>query len=255
MGMSRTVIDNLERVVERARAAPEGGRPPTALGDPLPWDFEGRARVLALRADTVLDLTAGAGELLEGVIGESDPETRPLVLAADRRARHLEEAHARLGDRALLLRASPQAIPFRPGAVDLALLRHRPFNARQLAALVRPGGAILTEQVHASNWRELREYFPRAAAPPDDLEENKKVLRRAGFDLIDVRAHDRPLAFDDLDHLVHTLALAPWIVPDFSIAEDVEALLALEADLEDERGIVITRSRYVLEVRRAPPLE
>ncbi len=89
----------------------------------------------------------------------------------------------------------------------------------------------------------------------DDLEENKKVFRRAGFDLIDVRAHDRPVVFAGLEHLVHMLAVAPWVVPDFVIAEDAEALFALETDLEDERGIVITRSRYVLEVRRAPLLE
>ena len=110
------------------------------------------------------------------------------------------------------------------------------------------------EQIHARNWHELRTYFPRIGEREDDFEGSKKVFRRYGFEFIDVRSHDRPIAFDGLEHLVYVLASSPWIVPDFSLDTDGDALLELQDALGDERGILLTRSRYVLEVRSPPPI-
>jgi len=244
-------VEDLRPFVELARSGRPLAHAPRILGESLPWDYPARARLLAARAERILDLTTGTGELLAQVLEESCA----LAVGADRRRRHFDVARDRLRDRVSFVRASPEATPFRPESFDLVLLRHRPFDVRDLAALVAPGGAVLAEQIHARNWRELREYFPRMPRLEDYFEVSKTVFRRAGFELIDVRTHDRPLAFDGIGHLVYTLASAPWIVPDFDLDRDAEALARLEADLEDERGIVLTRSRYVLELRRPPPLD
>lgn len=253
--MSTANLAHLARIAESAKGDPPEAHQPIALGSPVPWDYEGRAAVLANRAARLLDLTTGDGALLERVL-DAVPGAGPSVtVAADRRARHLAEARERLGDRADLLRASPEMVPFSDGRFDLILLRHRPFDPKRIAEAIPPGGALLTEQMHVNNWQELRRHFPRAAAPPDDLERMKKVFRRSGFELIDVRIHHRPLVFEDLEHVVRMLAAAQWVVPDFSVEADLEALMALEEDLLDERGIVFTRSRFVLEVQRPLPLD
>ena len=152
-------IDELRPIVAQAREESAPVRPPAALGDPWPWDYLDRAAVLARHANQVLDLTTGTGEGLGGVLDSEDVDV--FAVAADRRARHLAEVRENLGPRAQLLRASPEHIPFRDASFDLVLLRHRPYDVRQLSELVAPGGAILTEQIHVKNWHELRGYFPR----------------------------------------------------------------------------------------------
>jgi len=245
-----TDFDDLLAVVGAAREGGVAARPPTALGDAWPWDYATRAAVLARHADRILDLTTGTGELLAGVLETED--VTAFAVAADRRKRHLAEVRESLGRRAQLMRASPEEIPFRGGAFDLVLLRHRPYDPRQLTELVAPGGAILTEQVHTRNWHELRVFFPRMEERIDDFELSKKVFRQSRFELIDLRTHDRPIIFDDLKHLTYVLASSPWIVPDFSLEQDADALFRLADELSDGRGIVLTRSRCILEVRRRP---
>lgn len=253
--MTGTTIGHLIKAAKWARGDSPADHRPTALGTSVPWDFEARAQVLGVHASCVLDLTTGTGEILRRILDGIDTDTPPMAVAADRRARHLTDASAHLGDRVTFLRASPQDIPFADGVFDLILLRHRPFDPWQIAAAIPPGGALLAEQIHVSNWHELRRHFPRAVAPPDDLERMKKQFRRAGFELIDVRIHHRPLVFNDLAHLVRALTAAPWVVPDFDVEADIDALLALDEDLHDERGIVMSRSRYILEVHRPRPLD
>ncbi len=243
-------IEELRQVVERARAAVTLVRPPTALGEPWPWNYADRARVLARHADAILDLTTGTGEVLAGVLDTEDVDA--FTVAADRRARHLSDVRENVGDRAHLLRATPEHIPFHDNAFELILLRHRPYDPRQLTGLVAPGGAILTEQIHAKNWHELRTYFPRIEERIDDFELSKKVFRQERFEFIDLRTHDRPLVFEDLAHLTYVLASSRSIVPDFSLEQDADALFQLAEELSDGRGIVLTRSRYLIEVRRRP---
>lgn len=42
----------------------------------------------------------------------------------------------------------------------------------------------------------------------------------------------------------------PWEVPDFDVARDIEALLALENKLRRREGIVLTESRYIIEAHK-----
>lgn len=246
-------LDRLRPLFERGARRGTGGLEyaPTPLGEEIPWDLQGRAALLARRASRVLDLAAGDGGLLAAALAESEAS----AVGVDRRRRHLDEARRRLGPRVALARGVPEAVPFRRGSFDLVLLRLRRYQPEELVDLVRPGGAILMEQVHGRNWHELRRFFPRMPPPGDLFEHAKRVFRRAGFELIDARTHERPVAFAGLEPLVYTLGAAPWIVPHLSLEKDLDALLELEAELTDERGIALTRSRYILEVRKPPPLE
>ncbi|MDX1578208.1 MAG: class I SAM-dependent methyltransferase, partial [Gemmatimonadota bacterium] len=244
-------IERLRPFVERARTGHPLAHAPRPLGDAFPWDFDGRARTLARLAKTILDVGTGPGSRLAAVLEESEA----FVVATDRRSRHMEEARANLGDRASLVRADARDLPFAPASFDLILIRRQPFEAEPFIEAVKPGGAILAEQVHARNWHELRAVFPRMTKPEDRYEKTKRAFRRAGFEFIDVRALDRPVAFAGLGELAYTIAASPWIVPDFSLEEDIEALLELEAKHGDERGILLTRSRYLIEVRRPLPIE
>ncbi len=49
-----------------------------------------------------------------------------------------------------------------------------------------------------------------------------------------------------------TVVMPQWRDHEFALERDLDALLALERDLSDENGIVLTESRFVIEAVKAP---
>jgi hypothetical protein len=42
------------------------------------------------------------------------------------------------------------------------------------------------------------------------------------------------------------LTIAPWIVPQFDVERDLDALLALERDCTTSEGLVLTEARFLI---------
>ncbi len=232
--------ERLRPFVERAR---EGGTlfGPVPLGDPLPWDFARRAAELLPLSKAVLALGPKATALLAGeheisfavaAYGPHDEPSPPIPGVT----------RVRLSDL-----ASP---PFAANSFDLVMALETPFDPAAVTPLVAPGGAILSQQAHPRDWFELREHFPRMPEIPDLYARLKETVRKAGFELLDARTHSHPVAFQGLGPLAYTLAARPHILPDFSLDADVGALLALEAKRLEERGILLTQARFIIEARR-----
>ena len=47
------------------------------------------------------------------------------------------------------------------------------------------------------------------------------------------------------------LVAAPWTVPDFDLAADLDALLEIDRTLRRAEGLVLTDRRYILEARKS----
>jgi hypothetical protein len=69
----------------------------------------------------------------------------------------------------------------------------------------------------------------------------------AGLQIVDVRRHERPVAYRHLGELVYELVAAPWTIPDFDVEADLDALLDVEAKLGRAEGIVLRDQRYLVE--------
>jgi hypothetical protein len=130
------------------------------------------------------------------------------------------------------------------------LSRHEAIYPAEIARLLAPGGAFLTQQT----WRymeELHYYIPRTTDFGDHFHGYTSGLRASGLQVVDVREHVLPHAFSGLEDLVFLLCVAPWEVPDFKpLGRDLDALLALERDLTSPEGLVLTCGHYIIEAHK-----
>jgi SAM-dependent methyltransferase len=221
---------------------------PRPLSAPPPWDYERRARELLQRASKVLDMGTGGGEvfgrLLEGQASRAvaTEAWAPNVPVA---ARNLQPSGV------AVVQADSLRLPFAGGVFDLILNRHEELDPTEVAAVLAPGGILLTQQIHPDWWAELRQAFPRMTRFEPHHETYPDGLRRAGLTVVDFRQHKQRVACHNLGEIVYTLAAAPWTVPNFDVAVDIDALLEVERSLSRPEGIVLTDWRYILEARKA----
>ena len=220
---------------------------PVPLGPPVPWDYEARAGELASGATTVVDLGTAGGEVFERILGGfagravATEGWGPNVPVAARRLRPLGVN---------TVHALNLTLPFAAESIDLVLDRHEELLPSDVARVLRPGGRLLTQQVHPDYHAGLREFFPRMTVFEPHHRTYPAGLGAAGMDVVDLRQHSQRVAYRQLGHLVYFLVAAPWTIPDFDLETDLEALLEVEQRLGGPEGIVLTDPRYLLEAHK-----
>jgi hypothetical protein len=243
------VLSALRPYVEEARRL-EGwtfAHVPRPLGAPPPWDYERRARVLVGRARSVLDMGTGGGEVLARILAGyaglavATEEWPPNVRVA-------AQGLARTG--AAVVHAQSLRLPVGPASFEVVLNRHEELDPAQVAAMLRPGGTVLTQQIHPDWYAELREFFPRMTRYEPHHETYPRGFEAAGLVVVNQQAHAQLMAYDNLGEIVYTLVAAPWTIPDFELEADLDALLALEQALRRPEGLVLTDRRYIVEARK-----
>jgi SAM-dependent methyltransferase len=219
------------------------------LGAPPPWDYMARARELAAKARSVLDLGTGGGERFAEVIAGLDCRrvaTEEWVVNAPVAARRL----APLG--AGVVRCRSPDLPFRDATFDLVLDRHEELEPGEVARVLAPGGTVLTQQVWGQ-MKELSRFIPRRSDFGDHFNGYQHGFRDAGLEVVDARTHAWTDAFESLGEVVYVLCIAPWEVPDFDpLGADLEALLALERELSTADGVLMSGGSYVIEAQKPP---
>jgi SAM-dependent methyltransferase len=217
---------------------------PVPVGPPPPWDYDARARDLLRNARAVLDMGTGGGERLASLLREPKPQT---VVATEGWPPNVPVAARRLGPLGVhVLHSLNLTLPLAAGSLDLVLNRHEELDPADVARVLRPGGRVLTQQIHPDYHAELRAFFPRMTLfdPHDEL--YPAGFEAAGLRVETRREHGQAVAYRHLGHLVYELVAAPWTVPDFDLESDLDALLRLEAALGGPQGIVLTDRRYLL---------
>ena len=207
-----------------------------------PWDYVALARARASAAGALLDLGTGGGEVLSRVVAGLAAR----VVATEGWAVNAPVARGRLAPLgAEVVRCSSLRLPFPDASFDLVLSRHEALDPAEVARVLRAGGQVVTQQVGHDDWSELWPYFPDRTVFEDHFRAYADGLRAAGLAVRATR-HYRKVAFGSLGDLLYILLLAPWWLPDFRPARDVDTLAALEDALRTDDGIVVTESRYLL---------
>jgi len=154
------------------------------------------SRLAGTRPDVVLDLGCGTGQLTRRLT-EQFPDAE--VVGIDYSAGMLGEASERVGNRANLVRADAQLLPFRSASADVVVCTesfHWYGDQRraleELAAVLRPGGQLVIASIAAvtdvgeSAVRRLSAAGnqPVRALTPHRL---RDLLTEAGFEVVDQR--------------------------------------------------------------------
>jgi SAM-dependent methyltransferase len=221
--------------------------------DAPPWSYAARAAELMRHATVVVDLDTGGGErLLE--LREHWPRR---VVATEGYSPNARLAAARFAPLGVPLIAAKlgddELLPFADRAFGLVLDRHAAFNPAEVARVLAPGGAFLTQQVHGRSLEDLMAIFGARPQWPDATLD-KYVPRLAAAGLAIVAAHDWSgrMVFADVGAIVYYLKHVPWLVPDFSVARYAEQLLRLQAQRDRGEALAYTARSYLIEARKEP---
>ncbi|MGW2214899.1 class I SAM-dependent methyltransferase [Nonomuraea sp. NPDC001684] len=229
------------------------------------WDFswlEGRAteerpswgysRLLAGRmaeARAALDVQTGGGEILAGL-----PTLPKVTVATESWPPNLALAAARLRPRGAYVVADDDEprLPFRDGVFDLVVSRHPVATWwAEIARVLRPGGAYLSQQVGPRSVFELTEFFmgPQDGSARDPRQAVAEA-EAAGLEVVDLRAERLRMEFRDIGAVIYFLRKVIWIVPGFSVARYGDRLRELHELIEAEGPFVAHSSRFLIEARR-----
>jgi hypothetical protein len=184
------------------------------------WSYATLARPLIDAAGALLDVDTGGGELLAAL---APLPARTVAVETHQPA----VAAARLGPLGV---AVVTALAEAGGGFDLVLNRHGRLDAAGTARALRPGGALLTQQVGSQNCAELNAALgapPVRPAGEWSAPVAADALAAAGFALQEVREEFPELTFDDPGAIVFQLRMVAWQIPDFSIQRYAERLRAL----------------------------
>lgn len=212
---------------------------------PLPWDYDRHVRGFARGMTAVLDIGTGGGERLAKL---RDDLPRMLV-ATEEWPTNAPIARERLAPLGVeVVHASDEVSPFEVNSFDLVINRHSAFDPAEIARILRPGGALLTQQVGRADWQELAAHFPRLHDCGDLLGRYSSELRELGFN-VTLHEFQQPVAYPSLGEFVYMLSVTTWLLAGFDVERDVDALLALERDCLTDDGLMVTEDRYLLTAR------
>ena len=216
--------------------------------DGEPWDYPRRAAELMRGASSALDMETGGGEILLSLRGALPPK----MAATEGYAPNFELASARLrplGVEVVAHDASRSArLPFADGEFDLVLNRHGEFDAREVARVLRDGGAFLTQQTSGMWAWDLRTAFGASPRTPD-VSAAKFVppLENAGLTVADVQEWEGKLEFADVGAVVYYLKAIPWEVPGFGVRKHFKRLVALQERLEAGDELSFYAGKFCIE--------
>ena len=217
-----------------------------------PWSYTSRAAALMRQASSVVDMGTGGGErLLE--LKEHWP--RKVVVTEDY-APNVKLATERLTPLGVQVKDAPltdhDPMPFADGEFDLVLNRHSGFNAAEVARILAPGGAFLTQQIHGLWAQDLLAAFDAAPPWPEATPANHvPKLEAAGLKVVTAEEWSGKLAFCDVGAIVYYLKAIPWLVPGFSVETHVDYLLKLQSRLEGGKELAFEARKYWIEARKA----
>jgi SAM-dependent methyltransferase len=218
-----------------------------ANGRETPWDYVALAREYAARADRVVDLGSGGGEVFSRVV---DGLKGPRFYAGEEWHVNAPVARERLVPLGVeVLHASSERTPYRNESFDVVLSRHEAIEPPDIAWILQPGGVFLTQQVAKEQWRELTPLFPNRTVFPDHFVDYARAFEEAGL-TVTTQHHTWRAAYASIGEVAFMLMISPWEFPEFDAMREIDSLLALEDAYGTEDGIVLTLARYLLIARK-----
>ena len=216
-----------------------------------PWSYAHRVRELMHGAQSLLDLGTGGGERLL----EMRPDWPPRVAATEGYPPNLALAAQRLAPYNVEVKEADsnerQVLPYDDGSFDLVISRHSAFGGAEVMRVLAPGGVFFTQQVHGRSGEDLQARFGATPEwPYATMEYFAGKLTAAGLQLAEMEEWSGKMIFTDVGAIVYYLKATPWIVPDFSVATHLDALLDLQAQLEAGKELAFSRRLYILRAQK-----
>jgi SAM-dependent methyltransferase len=205
-------------------------------------------------ADAVLDIQTGGGEVLAEVL--SKVAHTPSTLAATESWRpNLAIARNRLNPlNVSVVEASNDAdLPFADCSFDLVVSRHPTVVLwNEIARVLQPGGAYLSQQIGAGSNRELTDLMlgPRPVSQRRSREQATREAEAAGLIVDDLRQQALRVTFNDVAAVIYFLRKVIWTVPGFTVEGYRDKLEHLHTRIEREGPFVTHAQRLLVKAHK-----
>ncbi|HVX08500.1 methyltransferase domain-containing protein [Humibacter sp.] len=252
-------MDDVDELIAEGEAVPTAG-----------WDFswfEGRAteerpswgyaRLAAARAsgvDSVLDVQTGGGEVFAEILAGASP-VPSAVAATEGWAPNVPLARDRLSafGGVVVESAEDAPLPFDDGSFALVTSRHPVApDFAEIARVLRPGGAHLSQQIGERSNAELYEFLlgPQPRDPVPRIERLRQQVLQAGLELAELREERTRVEFFDVAAVVYFLRKVVWTVPGFTVEQYRDKLRDIDRVILRDGAFVSHSSRILLDARK-----
>jgi SAM-dependent methyltransferase len=134
------------------------------------------------------------------------------------------------------------------------VISRHPASVRwdEIARVLRPGGAYLSQQVGSGSMHEVSEAMmgPLEIDNSRDPELAAAEAEQAGLEVVDLRHETLRAEFFDIAAVVHFLRKVVWIVPGFTVDGYRPQLRALHERIQRSGPFVAHAKRFLIEARK-----
>jgi hypothetical protein len=142
-------------------------------------------------------------------------------------------------------------IPFEDAGFGLVINRHESYKPAEVARVLAPGAAFITQQVGSLNNLDLT--MALGGPAPEYLgwclAEAVDGLEGAGFEIVVEREFSGQTRFTDIGAVAYYLKCIPWQIEGFSVDRFYPRLKALARRLANEGHVDFTLQRFVIVAR------
>jgi len=229
MSEDKKLKEMFEKYLEQAENTPFSGwnfdyltRTRRMVGAPVKWNYYNTVLPWLRKAQTMLDMGTGGGEVLSGFAPlPSDTyateQYRPNVKVASERLKPLGVKVVEIEEE-----KSPPFnadLPFADEFFDLIISRHEAYYPPELMRILKRGGMFITQQVGNKTVLNLKQFFAEKgeAVSSWNLESAVTELESAGFKILEQQEDVQLQRFYDVGAIAYYLKAIPWIIEDFTI--------------------------------------
>jgi len=188
---------------------------------PVAWNYYNVVRPHISRAEYLLDMGTGGGEMLSG-FKPLPPHTyateqyHPNVAVARKRLKPLGVEVVEIEEE----KQPPynSKLPFKNGFFDLIINRHEAYYPPELMRILKPGGCFITQQVGSLNNLTLTQFFLGRTVLVSNWNLKSAVdeLEAAGLRMVRRQEDITFYRFYDIGAVAYFLKAVPWTLGDFT---------------------------------------
>jgi len=136
---------------------------------------------------------------------------------------------------------------------DVVIDRQAPFNPKEVARVLKPGGVFITQQVSEGDKLNFKEIFRRGDSYgiKSGTLKNRylRELREAGMKIIEEKTANTIEYYRSMDDVIFLLANTP-IVPDFDFEREQDKLKQIEERFKTKKGIRTNAERFLIVAKK-----
>ena len=213
------------------------------------WDFYEEIKKVCKTSDLLLDIGTGGGEnvlkiapFLQLLVGID--LSQEMITMAQANIRKNGAGNTRFFE------MSSDHLQFPNGFFDVISCRHAPFNAAEVARVLKSDGIFLTQQVSEDDKSNLKKAFGRGQSVGEEDGALKKryliELKDSGFTEVECLEYDAIEYYQRPEDLLFLLTHTP-IIPEFGLDErDYEILSSFIERNQTEKGIQTNSKRFLI---------